>query len=161
MRSRAVPEKIDNSNALKRGLASVATCIRQNANVSERNIAIERGELIAHGGGKGGGIREAGARYDKDEVNRNLRGRDMPHFRREIFLERNMFHVPDNADYLAHPGLVIADAPARLDAFADHILPRKKFLDEASFTIATGQESNFLSFLENSALQERDAHCWK
>src|SRR6476646_6638730 len=113
--------------------------------------------MITHGGGKGGGIRKAGARYDKDEVNRNLRGRDV-HFRREIFLERKMFHVPNNANDLTHPGLVIADAPAGLDAFADHVLPGKKFLGETLIHYDDRKRVKLVRLVEDSALQERNAH---
>jgi len=38
--------------------------------------------------------------------------------------------------------LFIADAPAGLDVFANHILSWKKFLGEALITMTTGSESN-------------------
>src|SRR3954453_8586050 len=98
--------------------------------MSERNIAVERSELIAHRGGKRGGIREVGPRYDKDEVDRNLGGRKV-HFRREILLERKMSDVADHADNLTHLGFLIGYSPAGLDAFADHVLTWEKFLREA------------------------------
>src|ERR1700751_4403321 len=69
-----------------------------------------------------------------------------------------MSHVPNNADNFTHPGLVIADAPAGLDAFADYILPRKKFLDEALIHYDDRKRVKLVRFLENSALHERDAH---
>src|SRR4030095_9032063 len=70
--------------------------------------------------------------------------------------------VPDfanNADDLTHLGLLIADTPAGLDAFADYILRTKKFLGEALIYYNDWTRVKLVCFLENSALQERDAHC--
>src|SRR5262249_39789046 len=128
-----------------------------NANLSERNIAIERGELITHSGGKHGGIGKARTHYDRDEGNRNLRGPKI-HFRREIFFEWKKFYVPNHADHLTHLVVVIADAPAWLDAFTDHILPWKKFLGETLIHYDDGKRVKLVRFRENSTLQKRDAH---
>src|SRR5947208_3243138 len=69
-----------------------------------------------------------------------------------------MFHVPNNADDLTHPGLFIAHAPARLDVFAEHVLPRKKFLGEALIHYDDGKRVKLIRLLEDPALQERDTH---
>src|SRR5262252_3545784 len=70
-----------------------------------------------------------------------------------------MSHVPNNADDLTHLRLLIADAPAGLDSFPDDILPREKFLSEALIDYHDRKRVKLVRFLENSALQERNAHC--
>src|SRR5262245_64252397 len=70
-----------------------------------------------------------------------------------------MSHVPNDADDLAHLWLLFANAPTRLDAFSDHILPRKEFLGETLIHYYDRKRVKFVRFLEHSALQERDAHC--
>ena len=42
--------------------------------------------------------------------------------------------------------------------FADHILSRKKFLGEALIHYDDRKRIKLIRFLENSALQKRDAH---
>src|SRR5215467_13192502 len=70
-----------------------------------------------------------------------------------------MSHVPNNADDLTHLRLLIADAPAGLDTFADDILSRKELLREALIHYNDGKRVKLVCFLENSALQKGDAHC--
>src|SRR5262249_39262257 len=99
----------------------------KNANLSERDIAIKRGDLFPHGASESGRIGQARARDGKQEIHRKFPSRAR-HFRGESFLGRKMSDVSNNAYNLTHLRLLIADAPARLDAFADHILSRKEFL---------------------------------
>ena len=70
-----------------------------------------------------------------------------------------MFHVPNDADDLSHLGFLIADAPAGLDAFADNILTGEKFLREMLIHDHDRKRIKLVRFLENSALQQRNAHC--
>src|SRR5215475_40087 len=70
-----------------------------------------------------------------------------------------MSHVPNDADDLTHLGLLIANAPAGLDAFAYDILSREEFLREALIHYDDGERVKLVRFFENSPLQERDAHC--
>src|SRR5262245_26196675 len=70
-----------------------------------------------------------------------------------------MSHVPNDADDLAHLRFLVANAPTRLDAFADDILPRKEFLGETLIHDYDRKRVKFVRFLKHSALQERDAHC--
>src|SRR5262249_50289112 len=60
---------------------------------------------------------------------------------------------------LAHLRLLSTDAPAGLDAFAYNILAREEFLREALIHYDDRKRIKLIRFFENSALQERDAHC--
>src|SRR5262249_39692561 len=130
----------------------------ENANLRERNIAIERGDLFTDRSSKGGGIRQARGRHNPNQVYLNFGGRGVQ-LQREILLQRKMSHVPNNADNLTHLRLFIANAPARLDPFANYILSREKFLNEALIHYNDRKRVKLVRFLENSALQERNAHC--
>ena len=64
-----------------------------------------------------------------------------------------MFHVPDDADDLAHERLFIARAEAGSDSLPERVLPREKLLREELVHDHDGRRFHRVVLVEHAALR--------